>query len=244
MHDPALYPLTWRVTRRRLLSSPLPLTAALLFPALVLWTGLRDSYETAVKVFCFLFPHLFLVAAQDTVRTDLESGALENVLFLGGRFRAFLRAKSMVLAGAVGAYAGALFAMLAVWGLVCGGFRPVHALQFGLGLLAGAYYLGAAGALSYFVRAGSNVLSLLLAQSAVLVGLVFSATSRTGFIDDIAAGRFAGLGSKALAGGLVAVLPNLIVSRRFFSFGLVVLAGLALAAFAQDRLSRRLGLER
>jgi hypothetical protein len=244
MHDPALYTLTWRVARRRLLANPLAPAAAVLFPAFVVWLGLRDSYETAAKFFFFLVPHLFLVAAQDTVRTDLESGALENVLFIGGRFRSFLRAKSAVLAGAVAAYACALFAALAVWGLLTGKLEPVHAAQFGLGLLAGIYYAGVAGALSYVLRAGSNTLVLLLAQSAVLIGLLFSATSRAGFIDGLAAGRFTGLGSRLTAAGLVAVLPNLVVSRRLSVFGFEVMAGLALAILAQAWLSRRLELER
>jgi len=48
---------------------------------------------------------MFLISVQDTVRSDIEGGALENVLFLGGRFRGFLSAKSLVLAVAVAGYA-------------------------------------------------------------------------------------------------------------------------------------------
>jgi hypothetical protein len=113
MPDTALLALTWRVTRRRLVSSPLAITAGLAFPAFVVWLGLGDSYATAAKFFLFLLPHVFLVAAQDTVRSDVESGALENVLFLGGRFRGYLGAKSLVAAGAAGGYAAVLFALFA-----------------------------------------------------------------------------------------------------------------------------------
>ncbi len=242
MLDTALFPLTWRVMRTRLLASPLTLVACLAFPAFLVWIGLRDSYETAAKFFFFLIPHAFLVAAQDTVRTDIDSGALENVLFLGGKFRDFLWAKNFALAGAVGAYALGLFILFSAWGLASGGFKSVHVVQFALGLLAGFYYVALAGVLSYFLRAGSNVLGLLLAQSAVLVALLFSTTSRTGFLDYAASGRFPGLGSRLLAGGLVAVLPNLVVSRRLFVFGAEVLAGLGLALLVQGRLARRLEL--
>jgi hypothetical protein len=244
MFETDLLPLTWRVTRKRLVASPLALVAALAFPALVVWIGLNDSYGTAAKFFFFLLPHVFLVAAEDTVRTDLESGALENVLFLGGRFRGYLRAKSYVLAAAVGAYACFLFALFAAWGFAVGSFEPVFAVRFALALVAGLYYLALAGALSYFLRAGSNVLALLLAQAALLVGLLFTATSRTGILDYAASGKFPGLGPKILFGGLVALLPNVIVSGRLVVFAAEVLAGLGLALVAQSRLARSAELEK
>jgi hypothetical protein len=242
MFDTALFPLTWRVTRRRLAASPLVLAAGLAFPAAVVWIGVRDSYGTAAKFFFFLLPHVFLVAAQDMVHTDIDGGALESVLFLGGRFRRFLWAKNFVLAGAGGAYALLLFALFSAWGLAAGEFRPTHAAQFGMGLLAGFYYIGLAGVLSYFLKAGSNTLALLLAQTAAVVALLFSATSRTGFLDYAASGRFPGLGSKLLFGGLVAVLPNVVVSGRLAAFGAEVLAGLALSLLVQHRLARALEL--
>ncbi|OGD16455.1 MAG: hypothetical protein A2V76_10375 [Candidatus Aminicenantes bacterium RBG_16_63_14] len=242
MFDTALFPITWRVTRRRLLASPLAIAAGLAFPAFVVWIGFNDSYETAAKFFFFLLPHVFLIAAQDTVRTDIESGALENVLFLGGRFRGFLRAKSYVLAAAVGIYACGLFGLFTAWGLAAGAFRPYFVIRFALGLLAGSYYIALAGTLSYFLRAGSNVLALLLAQSAALIALLFSATSRTGFLDYAASGRFPGLGPKLLFGGLVAILPNVVVSGRLLVFAAEVLTGLALSLFVQNRLARALEL--
>jgi hypothetical protein len=242
MLDTALFTLTWRVTRRRLLASPLAIAAGLAFPAFVVWIGLNDSYETAAKFFFFLLPHVFLVAAQDTVRTDIESGALENVLFIGGRFRGFLKAKSGVVAAAVGGYALLLFGLFAAWGLAFNAFRPAFMAQFGLALLAGLYYVALAGILSHFLKGGSNVLALLLIQAAAVMALLFTVTSRTGLLDHAATGRFPGLGPKLIFGGLVAILPNLIVSGRLLVFAAEVMAGLALALLVQARLIRRLEL--
>jgi hypothetical protein len=244
MFDPSLIPLTWRVVRRRLYASPAAIAAALAFPALVALIGLRDSYGAAMKFFLFFFPHGFLIAAQDMVRTDIDSGALENVLFLDGRFRSFLRAKNFVLAAAMGTYALGLFALLAAWGAATGGFEAVHPAQFGLGLLAGFYYIALAGALSHFLKAGSNAAAVLLGQAAVVVALLFSVTSRTGFLDHAASGRFPGPGPALLFGGLVAVLPNVIVSPKLSIFGAEILAGLVLALFVQGRLLRRLELRK
>jgi hypothetical protein len=242
MPDPTLFPLTWRILRRRLFSSPLAWTAGLAFPAFIAWIGLADSYGTAAKFFFFLLPHVFLIAAQDIVRTDLESGALENDLFLGGRFRGFLGAKSYVLAAAVGIYACGLFGLFAVWGLAVGAFEPVFAARFGLALLAGFYYVSLAGILSFFLKGGSNVLALLLAQSAAVVAIIFSASSRTGLLDYAASGRFPSAGPMLLFGGLTAVLPNVIVSGRLTVFAAEVAAGLGLVLFIQGRLARTVEL--
>lgn len=244
MPDAALFSLTWQVTRRKFVSTPLATAAGLAFPAFVLWIGFNDSYAAAAKFFFFLLPHAFLIAAQDTVRSDIEGGALENVLFLAGRFRGFLAAKSLVLAAVAGAYAAALFGLFAAWGVASGGFEAFFMARFGLAVLAGLYYVALAGVLSHFLKAGSNVLSLLLVQSAALVGLVASTTARTGLLDYIASGEFPGLGPKLLFGGLVAVLPNVVVSGRLPAFAAEVLAGLVLLAFLQRRLLRRLDIRK
>ncbi len=241
MPDPALLALTWRVARRRLVSSPLAVATGLAFPGFVAWIGLSDSYATAAKFFFFLLPHVFLVAAQDTVRSDVESGALESVLFLGGRFRGFLGAKSLVVAGGASGYALGLFVLFAAWGLAAGGFGADFALRFSLAVLAGLYYVALAGLLSHVLKAGSNVLALLLVQSASIITLVFTTTARTGILDYAATGRFPGLGPRLVFGGLVAVLPNVIVSGRLPYFAAEIVVLLGLAVFAQVRLLR--GLE-
>jgi len=244
MPDPSLLALTWRVSRRRLLASPPAIAAGLAYPALIAWIGLSDSYATASRFFIFLVPHVFLLAAQDTVRTDVESGALESVLFLGGRFRRFLAAKGLVLAAAAAGYTACLFVLLAAWGAVAGGLGPDLFLRFGLALVAGAYYAALAGVLSHFLKSGSNVLVVLLVQAGAVMALVFSTTARTGILDYAAAGRFPGLGPKLAFGALAAVLPNVIVSGRLplFTAEVVVLLGLAL--LAGKRLRERLELRK
>jgi hypothetical protein len=244
MPDPALLALTWRITRRRIVMSPLALAAALTFPAFVVWIGLADSYDTAARFFFFLLPHVFLIAAQDAVRSDLDTGVLENVLFVGGRFRAFLAAKGPVVAAAAAAYAAALFALFAAWGAATGALKPDHVLRFCLSLLTGLYYVALAGLLSHWLKSGSNVVALLLAQTASLVLLITSATARPGLIDYAASGRFPGLGPRLAFAALVAVLPNLVVSGRLPFFIAEVAAGLCLAAGLHRWLARRYEIRR
>ncbi|NTV81679.1 MAG: hypothetical protein HGA24_09690 [Candidatus Aminicenantes bacterium] len=242
MFDTALLTLTWRVTRKRFLGSPPALAAALAFPAFVAWIGLQDSYGTAARIFYFILPHAFLLAAQDTVRTDIESGVLENALFSGGRFRGFLMAKGLVAAAVAGAYVLFLSGLFAAWGMAIGAFRASDLVRIGLALIAGLYYVALAGILSHFLRGGSNVLALLLAQAAVLVTLLFTVSARTGLLDHAASGRFPGLGPKLLFGGLALILPNVIVTGRPTLFAAGVLAGLLAALLIRTWLLRRLEL--
>jgi hypothetical protein len=240
----AVFPLTLRLTARKLRSSGFTVAVSALLPILLAFLGVRASFGTAMKLFLFFCPYVFLLAAQDMVGTELAGGALENVLFLGGAFRTYLWQKNFALAALAGAYASALFALLGAWGLAIGRFDPVFLLQFALALLGGFYYIGLAGALSHFLKAGSNVVMILLAQFGAFISLLYSATSRTGFIDCLETGRFPGLGPRLEFFGFVAVFPNLAVSPRLAAGGFLIAAGLALALLFQRVRLRRLELRK
>ncbi len=244
MSREALFPLTLRLTALRLRASKPGLAVAAVFPAALAAAAVKDSYETALRIFLFAFPHLFLVAAQDMAGTERTGGGLENVIFLDGRFRRYFWQKNLAVAGMAGAYALALFLMLSLIGLALGRFEPATAAQFGLGLLAGAYYVGLAGALSYALRAGANAVVVLFVQAGALVGLLFSVTNRTGLVDHLATGTFPGARARLLFAGLVALLPNLSVARKLSAGGLVVAAALGLCLAIQRLLANRLEVKK
>jgi hypothetical protein len=238
-----VFPLTLRLAGGKLLASRFTVALWAALPAFLAFLGLRDSPDSAMKIFLLFFPYLFLIAAQDLAGTEL-GGGLENVLFLSGRFRTYLWQKNLALAATAAAPASVLFVLLSLWTVAGGTFEPGLALQFGLGLLAGFYYVGLAGLLSYRLKAGSNVVAILLVQAAGLLGMILSATPRTGFVDFLGTGRFPDLGSRLLFFGFTAVFPNLIVSKRLFQGALAVVAGLALTLFLQRVRIRRLDLRR
>ena len=244
MPDPALLALTWRVSRRGLLASPFVVAAGLAFPVLVVWTGLRESYATAAKLFFFALPHLFLIGSQDAVRSEVESGSLESVLFIGGRFRGYLGLKSLFGAGLIAAYAALLFGLLTAWGAAAGGLEPAFAARFGLALLAGLYYAAVAGVLSHVLRGAAGVLALLLAQAAAVIALILTTTARTGLLDYAAAGRFPDVGAALRFGALVAVLPNIVVAGRLPAFAAEILVLLVLAVLLRGRLVRALEIRK
>jgi hypothetical protein len=244
MSSSDVFPMTFQLTFRKVRRMGFPLTVMALLPAFLIFLGLRSSTGTAMRFFLFFSPYVFLLTAQDMVGTELAGGAMENVLFLGGRFRSYLWRKNFALAAVSGGYACALFSFLAAWGIAAGGFEILFVLQFGLALLGGLYYIALAGALSHFLKAGSNVVALLLVQFGAFLGLLFSITSRTGFLDYLETGRFSGLGSRLAFFGFVSVFPNLAVSPRLMTGGGVIVAGLALALGFQRARLRRLELRR
>lgn len=235
-----LFPLTVRLTALRLRSSRMGLAVAAAFPVILAAAAVRDSYETALRIFLFAFPHLFLVAAQDMVGTERTGGGLENGIFLEGRFRRYFWQKNMAIVGMAGAYALVLFLLLSLVGLALGRFEPASVAQFGLGLLAGGYYVAAAGALSYVLRAGANVVVVLFVQAGAFVGLLFSVTNRAGLVDHLVTGILPDTKERLLFAGLIALVPNLAVARKLFAGGFVIAAALGLCLAIQRLLSNRL----
>ena len=240
-----LLPLTARMAWLKLRRSRFIMAVAAGLPALLAYIGSREGPDAAMKFFLLFFPYMFLLAAQDLAGTELRGGGLENVLLLGGDFRRYLWLKNAALTAAAGAYAVGLFMLLAAWRAAGGGaFQAFSLAQLGLGLLAGLYYLALAGALSYFLKAGSNVVVILLVQAAVVVALLLSAASRGGFIERLGEGSSADLGSRLMPLVMGALFPNLIVSRPFVPGALAVGAGLAAALAVQRALVRRLELRK
>ncbi len=205
------------------------------FLALVAYVWANDNYLDALRFFLFLFPHIFLFLSQDMFREEIESGALENILFLDGRFRGYLLDKNLVL-GSIGlALSAALFIVLAVFGIASGEFSAIFLLQFAVGTLVGVYYLLAGGLLSFFFKGGSNVLVVILGQVLFVIGLFFSATRRTGLIDLLTANDFPGAAAKFKLFLLSLLLPNLAISKRLPA----VLLGLAAIAVLLWIIERR-----
>src|SRR5512136_1210769 len=211
MAERDIFPMTFRLTAKKLSGSKFLLACAAAFPVFLVFLGARDSYGTAMKFFLYLFPYAFLLATQDLAATELAGRGLENVLFLRGRFKAYLWRKNFVVALLAGAYALALFGFLAIWGLASGTFETLSAFRFGLGLLAGLYYVGVGGALSYILKSGSNIVIILLAQALGFLIILHSALSPSGFIDRLGTGRFPGFVSKLELCGALFLFPNLVV---------------------------------
>ncbi len=54
------------------------------FLLLIAYLWVNESYPGAMRFFLFFCPHVFLFLSQDMFREEIESGALESVLFLTG----------------------------------------------------------------------------------------------------------------------------------------------------------------
>ena len=217
---------------------------AAVFAAVLAYAGMTDSPAAALRLFLFLFPYIFLLLTQDMVRDEVNSGSLENVIFLRQDFRRYILDKNAVIALTGGLISLALFGVLELASLRSRHFDPHDFVEFGAGLAAGLYYTGLGGFLSYFLRAGSNVLIVFLGQAAVAVSFLLSAGSNSGFLQDLSTGSFPDFPSRLKFVGFIALLPNAVISRKFLPWTVEV-AGLSLLFFwLQSRRAARLELDR
>lgn len=244
MSERFLWPLTLRLTWGKARSSWFSLFSAAAFPAFIAWLVKNEGVGAGVSAFLLLFPHSFLILAQDMVGSELAGGVLENVLFLDGAFRRYLWLKNPAVMTIGGAYAAVLFAGLGALSAASGDLRFSFLTRFLLGLVAGAYYVAAAGLASYYLKSGSNSLVFILLQFAGFFGLLFSVGSRMGFVDYLMEGSFPSVGASILFHGLLLIFPNIVTLPGHGRFVWVPAAGLALGLYLQKLLGSRLELRK
>lgn len=232
--------LAWLKTR----AGRIWLIAPAVLLAIVAYAWVRESYETAMRFFLGLFPYVFLFLGADMVRSEAESGAQESGLFLAGRFREYLMLKGPFLAAVAAGISLAMFAGLTLAGLVAGRHPFPEAGRFGLGLVAGVYYTALAGLLSTRLRAGSNVLVVVVAQAATLLLVMLTLSSRTELLKAMETGVWPDLNTRLEFLAAAAIIPNLVLSRPLYIFSLELLALTALAFVWQRALIRRMELGR
>ncbi len=192
-------------------------------PALCIYLWSVESFETAMKFFLFLFPYVFLFLSQDMIGDEVKSGALENVIFLGGEHKAFLSKKSFALNLLALGYAGALFAGLLLFAWTTHRLQSVYLCQFAVGSLVGIYYARLAGLLSFYLGGGSNVMILVLVQALAFIGIMFSVSQRSGFLDALDKGIFPDLISRLEILAMVACLPNVVIWKKLWLYSLEIL---------------------
>lgn len=207
----------------------------------VAFVGFKDSFALAFQLYIFLFPHIFLFLSQDMFKDEIGSGALENVLFLRGNYKPYLFMKNLCLGLIALVLSLAIYLVMAFSALIIKQSLALPWLSFLIGILVGVYYIFLGGLLSFYVRAGSNVLIIILGQVLLLVGLFLSVTQRAGFIDQLSQAHFPGILAKIKFLVLVLVFPNIVVAGRFHVYSLGV-AGMAALLLLFQKL-RLQGLE-
>ncbi len=210
------------LTGKKALAAKSAFIPPLVIAIFLAYIWVKDSYSMCLKFFIYLFPHIFLFFSQDMAKEEVESGALENVLFFEGKFKSYLWAKNFCLFLIGCGLSAAAMAFLAAYGLAVGEFPGKSFAKFGIGLVAGAYYVALGGFLSFYFKGGSNVLIVILGQLSLFIGLIFSVTTKSGFIDCLANAHFPDWASKLKFFIFLAFFPNTIVSEKHFLYGFVV----------------------
>jgi hypothetical protein len=208
---------------RRLLSTKAHGLALGGFILLLAYLWAEDSLSTAFKAFLYLHPFLSLFFSQDIVSDEIASGALENVIFIEGRFRHYLLLKPALVAAAGLGVSLALFLCFSAYGWTTHQLFSFEPGRLAAGLLVGLYYVAAAGALSFCLRAGSNVLIIILGQFVLAAGLLVSASQRMGLIERLTSAAAQGTGAQFEFLSVSFILPNIVIARpsRLNLLGLV-----------------------
>ncbi len=222
------FPVAAYFTRKKLISGKVNVFLFAGFLALLAFIWFKGTFIFSCRLFLFLFPHLFLFLAQDMIKDEVDSGALENLLFIDGKFRAYLGWKNAIIAAAAFGAGVIVFLSFSFYGLATHQFTIAFLLQFATGILAGLYYLALAGFLSTFLKAGTNVLLVILGQVLLLFGVLIAASQSPGWIERFTSSSFSLFTAKLEFLALAAVFPNLIAARRSWPLilELSLLAGL------------------
>jgi hypothetical protein len=232
------------ITWRKVLAAKINYFLLLGFIVLLGYIWQQDSFSLSLRLFLGLFPYLFLLLSQDMLKDEIDSGALENVLFLGGSFRTYLLQKSYVLASFALVFSLFVFMIFVGLALVKKQFLAIYLLQFVVGVTVGVYYLSLSGILSFSFKGGSNVLFVILAQILLLMGLLLSVGKKAGFIESLDRGAFADFSSRLKFLALVAVFPNVVISKKFIVYGLVIAVPSLVFLFLQRLKIKNLELEK
>ncbi len=232
------------ITWKKVLAAKINAFLFLGFMILLGYIWQKDSFSLSLKAFLYFFPYLFLFLSQDMVKDEVDSGSLENVLFLYGNFRGYLLAKSLFLALLALSCSSVIFIAFAVFGFITKQFLAIYFLQFLAGIVAGIYYLSLGGLLSFSFRGGSNVLIVILGQVFLFIGLLLSARQKSGFMDALDGASFPDLSSRLKFLVLAAIFPQVVVAKRFIVYGLgIALLGLFFLILERARI-RNLELDR
>jgi hypothetical protein len=158
------------------------------------------------------------------VKEEIDKGSLENVLFIRSDFKDYLFKKNLFLILVASLYALTIFGLFVLYELIKHEFSIGYFCQFLVGMIVGTYYVSFGIFLSFYLKGGSNVLILIIAQLFVLVGGLVGAAKNSIFLDYLDKGAFPDLISRIKFMALIVLFPNLTVSNKFLIYSLEIIA--------------------
>jgi hypothetical protein len=158
------------------------------------------------------------------VKEEIDKGSLENVLFIRSDFKDYLFKKNLFLILVASLYALTIFGLFVLYELIKHEFSVGYFYQFLVGMIVGTYYVSLGIFLSFYLKGGSNVLILIIAQLFLLLGGLLGAAKDSIFIDYLDKGAFPDLISRIKFMALIVLFPNLTVSNKFLIYSLEIIA--------------------
>ncbi|MBE0461355.1 MAG: hypothetical protein IBX60_06960 [Candidatus Aminicenantes bacterium] len=234
--------VSFLITWKKVLSSKINFFFFFGFLLLLGYIWQKDSFASSFKFFLLLFPYLFLLLSQDMIKDELESGCLENVLFLEGKFKSYLLRKNLFLSFIACLCVFTIFCVFSICGIISGEFSSLYIYQFSIGILVGLYYISLGGLLSFYFKGGSNVLIVILGQLLMFIGMLFYAAQNSRFVEYLDRGVFPDALSQLKLMAFIIVFPNIVISKKFFVYSVEIALLGVLAIGLQKIKTKRLEL--
>ncbi len=168
MFDKALFKISFWVSFKRAFQKSKLLLITLYF-VLPIFIYFKDSsYETGLKTLMGITAFFFLFFAGDIINEDFNGGALENVLFVNGKYSLFLFYRpicNVIIATLIFIFHALVFFIIGI--LTNNSF--VAFSQISRVLLFGVYWSLFASLLSYYIKGYLNSVSLFVVSLILLM---------------------------------------------------------------------------
>lgn len=223
MANKSVFSIAWLLSRNRLQTGLHALSLGV-FVLLLAVICLKDSVASAMQIFFGLFPYVFLLASRDVLHDDIHCGALENVVFVSGRYKSFLVWKVVSTLLLVWIGVTSIFILLLLLVGLNAALPAGWLYAYCSGLIVGIYLALWGTLLSFYIKGSANVFLVLFIQmTCAFLPVILGADKFQRIFEMIENGVPAVLSKQILFSAVLILLPNLIMKSRFGGFIPVVL---------------------
>lgn len=223
MVNKSFFKIAFLLSQKRLLSG-LNAIIVVVYIFLLVFVYLKDSFLSSLQIFLNLFPYLFLIMSRDLLHDDIQSGALENILFIDRKYKPFIIWKVGSTMFLVFILATSIFILYIFQSCLNATFSVDLLYAYCSGLIVGIYLALWGSFLSFYIKGSANVLLILFVQmSCAFLPIIFGADTFRGIFEMIENGVPAVFAKQVMFSAILILLPNLITKSRFVGFIPVVL---------------------
>lgn len=219
----SVFKIAFLLSQKRMLSG-LNAIFIVVFLFLLVFVYLMDSFSSSLQIFLNLFPYLFLIMSRDLLHDDIQSGVLENILFIDRKYKPFLIWKVGSTIFLVFILVTSIFILYILQSCLNATFSVDLLYTYCSGLIVGLYLALWGSFLSFYIKGSANVLLVLFVQlSCVFLPIILGADKFQWIFEMIEKGVPAVFSKQMMFSAILILMPNLIMKSRFGGFIPIVL---------------------